>query len=180
MRNLWMAVLGGAELLALLALAGCNDGPGPVVAPGDIVTNETHEPDATAPAPTPDAGVDATLYDGASDTGYSTDSNIGMVEYDAPIPSGACSSCMCPQASGYCLENGGSGTAPAGSGGACTMAGGGGPAVGCNPLPAGCAGSANPCACVLNSMTGLACVPDCVVQSPEGGVPYTDVYCPTP
>jgi hypothetical protein len=176
MRNfaLWMAV-------AAAALAGCNDGAGPVVAPGDNVTNDTHEPDATAGPATSDAGADGTLTD-AGDAGYPADSSyIGMSYYDAPIPTGACASCMCPQATAYCLENGASATAPGGaSGGACGMAGAGTPAVGCNPIPASCAGAANPCACVLNAMTGLACVPDCVVQAPEGGVPYTDIYCPTP
>jgi len=177
----WMAVFVAA---ALAVVPGCNDGPGPTVAPGNNVINDTHEPDATAPATTYDAGIDtgsgdATVYDATGDAGYS-DVVIGMIEYDAPTPSGACASCTCSESTGYCLENGASGTASAGSGGACGVASAGALAVGCNALPAACAATPT-CACVLSSMSpSLACVPDCVMQSPEGGTPYIDVYCPAP
>jgi hypothetical protein len=171
-----------AGLVALVAAGvatapfACNDSAGPTQTPPDLLIDNTmqdavamYTQDVVAPQGAGDGGYDGTYPEGSVDAPYAA---TGYADVQSPMT--ACSSCMCSEKAGYCLENGTSATFTSKViGGYCSLS----PtlAVGCNVLPAACAAKPT-CACILdNVQPPLQCYPEC---TESGG--YFDVFCNIP
>jgi hypothetical protein len=162
----------------VFGVAACNDAPGPPSGPGNVLVNDTNEPDAVVPQPPPpaDAGMDAYADTGPYGTGggYQEGGLASMGYLDVQSPQAACSSCKCSNKYAFCLENGASSsvTAAPNAGGFCAYAPASTLEVGCNPFPAACA--ANPtCECLLDALQPpLPCYPECTTA-----LGYFDVFC---
>jgi hypothetical protein len=150
----------GLAVVSLFSLAwACSDGGTPKAGKGDTLivdVDATNQP----PPPMPDAGDDSpygTYEDGGGAYGYS--------------PLSVCKKCAC-EAGTYCFGGGTGHTTFSG-----TCSGASGLAVGCQPMPAGCA-STTTCAsadCIFMALKPeLSCYPECV----QGEAPI--VYCMNP
>ena len=181
MRTLGLAISNRVLVGAALVMAACNDAPGAASGPGNLVINQTNEPEAGEAGAAGDAGVDATASaDGGPDGGMliydgATDSLASFGYGDVQSPMAACAACTCGKTTGFCMENVATATVSGtGTAGQCPLASGG-LAIGCNPLPASCQ-AAPTCSCILAALQPpLPCYPECTT-----GNGYFDVFCSHP
>jgi len=152
----WRAwALGGVASFALFAL-GCSNGNPAKTGKGDKLIVDV-DATITPPQATADAGADSPY--GVTEDGY------GAYSYS---PVAVCAKCACGSGT-YCF---GGGTGHTTFSGNCS--GGSGLSVGCQPLPAACAGAAT-CECIFQALKSqISCYAVC---EPNSG---PAVYCPEP